>query len=80
MALDVRYPVCDPETLIAAGLEAMKGWQAVGADGRTGICLEILQRLNKQSFEIAPHGRMRPGPPKAGLRARLDQNGSGGQR
>ena len=31
----------------------MKGWQAVGADGRTGICLEILERLNKQSFEIA---------------------------
>ncbi|ACK54271.1 phenylacetic acid degradation protein PaaN [Thauera aminoaromatica] len=53
VALDVRYPVCDPETLIAAGLEAMKGWQAAGADGRTGICLEILQRLNKQSFEIA---------------------------
>jgi len=53
VALDVSYPVCDPETLIAAGLEAMKGWQAVGADGRTGICLEILQRLNKQSFEIA---------------------------
>ncbi|MBV2262271.1 MAG: phenylacetic acid degradation protein PaaN [Thauera sp.] len=53
VALDVSYPVCDPDTLIAAGLEAMKGWQAVGADGRTGICLEILQRLNKQSFEIA---------------------------
>jgi acyl-CoA reductase-like NAD-dependent aldehyde dehydrogenase len=45
--------VCDPDALIAAGLEAMKGWQAVGADGRTGICLEILERLNKQSFEIA---------------------------
>ena len=53
MALDVSYPVCDPEALIAAGLEAMKGWQAVGADGRTGICLEILDRLNKQSFELA---------------------------
>ncbi len=53
VALDVSYPVCDPDALIAAGLEAMKGWQAVGADGRTGICLEILDRLNKQSFEIA---------------------------
>ncbi len=53
VALDVSYPVCDPDALIAAGLEAMKGWQAVGADGRTGICLEILERLNKQSFEIA---------------------------
>ena len=53
VALDVRYPVCDPDALIAAGLDAMKGWQAVGADGRTGICLEILDRLNKQSFELA---------------------------
>ena len=39
------------EALIAAGRHA--GWQAVGADGRTGICLEILDRLNKQSFELA---------------------------
>ncbi|WP_347250810.1 phenylacetic acid degradation protein PaaN [Zoogloea sp.] len=53
VALDVSYPVCDPEALIAAGLEAMKGWQAVCADGRTGICMEILDRLNKQSFELA---------------------------
>ncbi|MDD3353692.1 phenylacetic acid degradation protein PaaN [Zoogloea sp.] len=51
--LGVTYPVCDHEALIAAGLEAMKGWQTVGAEGRTGICLEILDRLNKQSFEIA---------------------------
>ena len=53
IALDVQYPVCDPEALIAAGQAAMKGWQALGADGRTGICLEILDRLNKQSFELA---------------------------
>lgn len=52
IALDVRYPVCDHEVLIAAGLAAMKGWQAVGAAGRTGICLETLERLNRQSFEI----------------------------
>jgi phenylacetic acid degradation protein paaN len=45
--------VCDPEALIAAGLAAMPGWQKVGAEGRTGICLEILDRLNKQSFELA---------------------------
>ncbi len=53
VALDVSYPVCDPEALIAAGLAAMQGWQAVGAGGRSGICLEILDRLNKQSFELA---------------------------
>ena len=52
VALEVRYPLCDHEALIAAGLVAMKGWQAVGAAGRTGICLEMLERLNRQSFEI----------------------------
>ncbi|MBU3696125.1 phenylacetic acid degradation protein PaaN [Dechloromonas sp.] len=51
--LNVQYPVCDIETLIAAGEAAMTGWQKIGADGRTGICLEILDRLNKQSFELA---------------------------
>lgn len=51
--LNVQYPVCDHEALIAAGQQAMVGWQKAGTDGRTGICLEILDRLNKQSFEIA---------------------------
>jgi phenylacetic acid degradation protein paaN len=51
--LNVQYPVCDIEALIAAGEKAMTAWQAAGADGRTGICIEILDRLNKQSFEIA---------------------------
>lgn len=51
--LAIEYPVCDHEALIAAGRQAMDGWQQVGADGRTGICLEILARLNQQSFEIA---------------------------
>ena len=53
IALDVSYPVCEPEALIDAANAAAKSWQAVGADGRIGICLEILDRLNKQSFEIA---------------------------
>lgn len=51
--LNVQYPVCDIEALIAAGEKAMAGWQAAGAEGRTGICLEILTRLNQQSFELA---------------------------
>ncbi|MDQ3058671.1 MAG: phenylacetic acid degradation protein PaaN [Pseudomonadota bacterium] len=51
--LGVQYPVCDAEALIAAGEKAMAGWQQVGAEGRTGICIEMLQRLNQQSFEIA---------------------------
>jgi len=52
VALDVSYPVCDPDALVAAGQAAMKGWQAVGAAGRTGICLEILDRIHKQSFKM----------------------------
>ncbi|MDE2439517.1 MAG: phenylacetic acid degradation protein PaaN [Betaproteobacteria bacterium] len=51
--MGVQYPVCDHEVLIAAGQQAMVGWQKAGADGRTGVCLEILDRLNKQSFELA---------------------------
>lgn len=53
VALDVQYPVCDVEALIAAGVAAMPAWRKLGADGRTGVCLEILDRLNKRSFEIA---------------------------
>ena len=51
--LNVQYPVCDIEALIAAGQTAMTGWQAAGVEGRTGLCIEMLDRLNAQSFEIA---------------------------
>lgn len=51
--LEVAYPVCDPQALIDAGLAAMPGWQQLGVEGRTGVCLEALARLNKASFEIA---------------------------
>ena len=51
--LGIAYPVCDPQALIDAGLAAMPCWQKIGAAGRAGVCLEILERLNKRSFEIA---------------------------
>ena len=51
--LNVQYPVCDIEALITAGQTAMTGWQAAGVEGRTGLCIEMLDRLNAQSFEIA---------------------------
>lgn len=51
--LNVQYPICDHGVLIAAAQKAMEGWQQAGVQGRTGICLEILARLNRQSFEIA---------------------------
>jgi phenylacetic acid degradation protein paaN len=51
--LAVQYAVCDPEALLAAAAAAMPAWQKLGVDGRTAVCLEILDRLNKASFEIA---------------------------
>ncbi|CAI08120.1 phenylacetic acid degradation protein PaaN [Aromatoleum aromaticum] len=51
--LGVRYPVCSPSALVEAAQAAQDGWQRLGAEGRVGVCLEILERLNKRSFEIA---------------------------
>lgn len=51
--LGVSYPECDPQALIDAGLAAMPVWQKIGPEGRVGICLEALQRINQRSFEIA---------------------------
>lgn len=51
--LGVGYPECDPQALIDAGLAAMPAWQKIGPEGRVGICLEALQRINQRSFEIA---------------------------
>ena len=53
VALNVRYPVCDIDSLVAAGHKAMDPWQQVGLEARTGICIEMLTRLNQQSFAIA---------------------------
>ncbi len=53
VALCVRYPVCEAQALIEAGQAAMPAWQALGAKGRTGVCIEMLDRLNEHSFEIA---------------------------
>ena len=32
--------------------DAQKAWRDVGVEARAGICLEILERINKRSFEI----------------------------
>ena len=53
VALNVSYAKCDAQALIDAGLAAMPAWQKIGAEGRAGVCLEILDRINKKSFEVA---------------------------
>jgi phenylacetic acid degradation protein paaN len=51
--LAVSYAASDAAALIGAGLAAMPAWQRLGPDGRVGVLLEALVRINRASFEIA---------------------------
>lgn len=53
VALDIRYPECEAEALVAAAQAAEPAWQALGPQGRTGVLLEALVRIHRRSFEIA---------------------------
>jgi phenylacetic acid degradation protein paaN len=53
LPVGISYPVCDINILIEAAKKAQKPWQQIGANGRVGVCLEILERINRRSFEIA---------------------------
>ncbi|MCF6216614.1 MAG: phenylacetic acid degradation protein PaaN [Emcibacter sp.] len=51
--LGVTYPKVDAAALVS-GVEAIRqDWAKASIETRTGICLEILDRINKRSFEIA---------------------------
>ncbi|MCH2143149.1 MAG: phenylacetic acid degradation protein PaaN [Phycisphaerales bacterium] len=49
----IRYPRVDLDVLIPAATSAMDSWKRASIEDRTGVCLEILSRLNAQSFEMA---------------------------
>ena len=51
--LNVKYPLVDLDVLLPEMENARQAWRDQGADGRAAVCLEILERLNKRSFEIA---------------------------
>jgi len=51
--LDIRYPECAPEALIAAAQAAEPAWQAQGPQGRVGVLLEALMRIHRRSHELA---------------------------
>jgi hypothetical protein len=52
--LDVSYPrTTDVDPLIAAALMGIRDWRDARPEGRTGVCLEILDRLHGRIFELA---------------------------
>ena len=52
-ALGARYPKSTPDQLIEAAQNAQRAWRAAGPKAWAGVSLEILERLNRASFEIA---------------------------
>jgi len=52
-ALGVTYPKSDLDALLRASQHAMAGWRDASVEARIGVCLEILHRLNRRSFELA---------------------------
>ncbi|MFZ5689810.1 MAG: phenylacetic acid degradation protein PaaN [Pseudomonadota bacterium] len=53
IALGITYPAADPDSLVETSMKAGETWGRASIEDRTGVCLEIVDRLNKQSFLIA---------------------------
>ncbi len=51
--LGITYPQADFNVLLHAAKSAIPAWRDAGVEARVGVCLEILARLNKRSFEMA---------------------------
>lgn len=51
-ALGVTYRGYQAADLVECAQQAQRAWQEAGPEIRTGVCIEILMRLNARSFEI----------------------------
>jgi hypothetical protein len=51
--LRVRYPRLDVDAAVAAAQAAMPAWRDAGALTRAAVCVEIVDAINKRSFEMA---------------------------
>ncbi len=51
--LNVTYPAATADELLATAGAAMATWGKAGREERVGVCLEILDRLKENSFEMA---------------------------
>ncbi|GAA1173416.1 phenylacetic acid degradation protein PaaN [Ornithinimicrobium humiphilum] len=52
-ALGVRYPELDVPAAIAAAQAAIPAWRDAGPEVRAAVCVEIIERINKRSHEMA---------------------------
>lgn len=53
MALGITYPQPDIDGLLAAVTRAQDQWKKAGPEVWVGVCLEMLARINRRSFEMA---------------------------
>ncbi|MEK0084866.1 phenylacetic acid degradation protein PaaN [Benzoatithermus flavus] len=53
LELGITYPKASVPRLLEAARKAAPGWAEATPEARVGVCLEILHRLNRQSFLIA---------------------------
>jgi phenylacetic acid degradation protein paaN len=51
--LGITYPRSDPDGLFAAIEQAMPAWRKAGPEAWVGVSLEVLARINQQSFLLA---------------------------
>ncbi len=53
MPIGVTYPQIDVDQIITAMQSAQRDWASSSIGNRVGVCLEIVKRINKDSFEMA---------------------------
>lgn len=53
VTLGITYPSATADTLIAASQRAGEAWAQTSVEDRVGVCLEVLHRVNRQSFLMA---------------------------
>ncbi|MFK5633538.1 phenylacetic acid degradation protein PaaN [Ornithinimicrobium sp. LYQ103] len=51
--LGVRYPELDVDAAMAAARAALPAWRDAGAQVRAAVCVEIVDRINARSHELA---------------------------
>ncbi len=51
--LGITYPSLSTDILVKRSKKAMNEWKKISLNEKTGICLEILDKINKKSFDMA---------------------------